>query len=85
MRDDTQQTIQHLKTFDVPFEYVDIDQDPEGMQVVRNASGGQEKTPVVVMEGEDTITLVEPTTHELDQALDLTGLRPTARNRNNLS
>ena len=56
----------------VPYEYVDLDRDPEAAQRLRWLTGGQARHPTVYIGGE---WLVEPTIGELERALSRSGVR----------
>ncbi|MDA1349755.1 MAG: NrdH-redoxin [Chloroflexi bacterium] len=51
----------------VPYNWVDIDLDPRGLDLVRDVSNGERIIPVVVLA--DGAVLVEPSTAELDRKL----------------
>jgi glutaredoxin len=66
---DTQRTISHLDSLGLEYQYDNIDEDPDGEQIVLEANGGKRKIPVVVV-GETQ--LIAPSTSELDHQLSRT-------------
>lgn len=67
---DTKMTLAQLKRLDVPFDYIDIEQDPAGEQWVKDQNNGKLKRPTVDVGGR---VLVEPSEAELQAALDAAG------------
>jgi mycoredoxin len=68
---DTTRTRQHLDGLQVPYDYIDIEQDPVSQDWVKRKNGGKQRTPTVDVDGE---ILVEPEEGALDQALRDHGL-----------
>lgn len=62
----THRSIQHLKHRGMPFQYIDVEQDPAASEWVKNQNGGREKKPTIDIDGR---VLSEPTNEELDAAL----------------
>lgn len=59
------------KKFDqdgIDYEYVDIHQDPEARELVRQINNGYESVPTIVFP--DGTTLTEPSAQELQEKLD---------------
>jgi mycoredoxin len=52
-----------LKRLGIPYEYVDLDHDPEAVRRLKRLTGGTASHPTVHIGGE---WLVEPTTRELE-------------------
>jgi mycoredoxin len=50
----------------IPFEYIDIDNDEQAAQWVREQNGGKERKPTIRI---DNSVLIEPSDSELDRAL----------------
>lgn len=59
----------------VHYDFIDIDEDPQGLKVVEEVNDGKQIIPTIVFE--DGSTLVEPSNAELAQKL---GLQTTAQN-----
>jgi mycoredoxin len=68
----TQRIRRHLDRLGVPYEYVDLDQNPEAVRQLRWWTGGSASHPTVYVGGE---VLVEPSLSELDWALSRSGMR----------
>jgi glutaredoxin len=62
----TRRSISHLKSLGVPFEYINVEEDPQVAEWVKAQNGGKEKKPTIDIEGR---ILAEPTNEELDAAL----------------
>ena len=62
----------YLERLGVPYEYVDLERDPEAVRRLRWLTGGTASHPTVYIGGE---LLVEPTLRELEWALARGGLR----------
>ena len=62
----TRRTVKHLENLNVEFEYVDVDNDPQASEWVKNQNNGKEKKPTIDIDGK---VLTEPTDAELDAAL----------------
>ncbi len=61
----------HLKRLRVPFDYIDIDNDPEAAAWVASQNDGKEKKPTLKIDGQ---VLSTPTEDELDTVLEENGL-----------
>jgi mycoredoxin len=68
----TQLVRRHLDRLGVPYEYVDLEQNPGAADQLRWWTGGYASHPTVYLGGE---VLVEPSVSELDWALRRSGLR----------
>lgn len=71
--EDTQRTRELLERLDVPYEYVDIDEDLLAADWVRDQNDGQQRTPTVDVGG---TVLCVPSDQELERTLrakDLVG------------
>lgn len=68
---DTQRVREYLEGFGVPYNFIDVDQDPEAAQIVIEANGGKRRVPVVVVNwrGHEQV-LVVPTTDEIRGVID---------------
>lgn len=53
----------------IPFEWIDIDQDPAGEQYVLETNNGMRSVPTIVFE--DGSILVEPSTRALEKKLNI--------------
>jgi mycoredoxin len=62
----------YLERLGVPYEYVDLERDPEAVRQLRWLTGARQVIPTVYIGGE---LLVEPTIRELSWALSRSGLR----------
>jgi len=69
--EDTQHTRQHLDTLGIPYDYINIEQDPDAANWVRHHNEGSEKTPTVDVDG---LVLTMPSDDELDEVLRSEGL-----------
>ena len=63
---DTRHTLNHLKKLGIPFDYVDIDEDPAARQWVLEQNDGVQKTPTVDIKG---TVLSVPADEDLDTVL----------------
>jgi thioredoxin reductase (NADPH) len=63
---DTKDTLQHLDSLGVDYDYIDIEQDEEGARWVREQNEGKERKPTVKINGR---VLSVPSRAELDAAL----------------
>jgi mycoredoxin len=68
----TQMVRRLLERLGIPYEYVDLDQNPEAVRQLKWLTGGTASHPTVYIGGE---WLVEPTMRELEWALRRSGLR----------
>jgi mycoredoxin len=68
----TQQVRRHLDRLGVPYEYVDLEAQPDAAAQLRWWTGGYASHPTVYIGGE---VLIEPSSRELDWALARSGLR----------
>jgi glutaredoxin len=71
--DDTQRTREQLDELEIPYDYVDIDQDPQAEAWIARQNGGKRKTPTVDLGG---TLLIEPSNEQMEQALQEKGLLP---------
>ena len=71
---DTHRTKRQLDGLKIPYDYIDIDDDPDAEAWITQANGGKRKTPTVDL-GDGTI-LIEPSNAEMEQALRDKGLLP---------
>ena len=71
---DTQRTKKQLNALKIPYDYIDIDDDPEAEAWITQVNNGKRKTPTVDL-GDGTI-LIEPSNAEMEQALRDKGLLP---------
>ncbi|HWE07289.1 MAG TPA: glutaredoxin family protein [Rhizomicrobium sp.] len=62
----TRRAIDHLKRRGIPFEYINLEEDPRAAEWVKAQNGGKEKKPTIDLDGQ---ILSEPTNDELDAAL----------------
>ena len=67
----TKRTLSHLDQLGVPYDYVDIDNDPKAREWVSSQNHGKEKKPTLDIGG--TI-LSEPSNSELDSVLKQQGI-----------
>ncbi len=67
----TRMTLRHLDELQVPYGYVDIEQDPQAAAWVREQNNGDELKPTLDIEGE---VLSAPRDYLLDDALKRHGL-----------
>ncbi len=68
-----------LEEMEVPYEWFDIDADPEAAEFVLRANGGVQTVPTVVLP--DGSLLAEPSNEELAVRLDLGGPGDGTRGR----
>lgn len=64
--EDTQHTLAYLDSMSLKYEYVDIDEDAEGLDFVKRQNDGKEKTPTLDVDGQ---ILTEPSDGELESIL----------------
>ena len=69
--EDTQRTCEQLDDLQIPYDHVDIDQNPKAEAWITQQNGGKRKTPTVELDGS---VLFEPTNAEMEQALQEKGL-----------
>ena len=69
--EDTRATLNNLDSLGVQYQYVDVEQDPQAQDWVKQQNGGKQKTPTLDISGQ---VLVEPDERELEQALRGKGL-----------
>jgi thioredoxin reductase (NADPH) len=62
----TRRSLDHLRLLRVPFDYIDIEKDPDASEWVKRQNHGKELKPTIDIEGR---VLAEPTNEELDAAL----------------
>ena len=64
--EDTQHALAYLESIGIKYDYVDIDEDAEGMDFVKQKNHGKELTPTIDINGQ---ILAEPSDGELEAAL----------------
>jgi glutaredoxin len=69
--EDTEATLNDLASLGVPYDYVEVEQEPAAQIWVKQQNGGKQKTPTLDIAGQ---VLVEPDRRELEQALRGAGL-----------
>ena len=69
--EDTEATRNHLDSFGVPYQYINIEQDPKAQDWVKQQNGGKQRTPTLNIQGQ---ILVEPSERDLQLALRGRGL-----------
>jgi thioredoxin reductase (NADPH) len=67
---DCRRSKQFLGEMQIPYESIDIDQDPAGADIVRQKNNGKQTIPTIIFE--DGSYLVEPSNDELARKLSLT-------------
>jgi mycoredoxin len=70
--EDTQATRESLDKLGVPYRYINVDEDAQAKQWVKQQNGGKQRTPTLDLGGQQI--LVEPDEQELEQALRGNGL-----------
>jgi glutaredoxin len=70
---DTQRTLRHLDSLGVAYQYVNVGQDQQASEWVKQQNAGKERKPTVRI-GEQV--LAEPSNQALEQALRQEGLLP---------
>lgn len=70
---DTQRTRQHLDSLGVAYRYVNVEEDRQASEWVKQQNDGKERKPTVKIGGQ---VLAEPSDQALDQALRQEGLLP---------
>lgn len=68
---DTRATLAQLNELQIPYAYVDVDQDPEAAEWVRGQNDGKQKLPTVDVDG---LILSVPDEAQLISALEQRGL-----------
>jgi mycoredoxin len=68
----TQMVRRFMERLGIPYEYADLESDPEAVRRLKWLTGGTASHPTVYIGGE---WLVEPTMRELEWALNRSGLR----------
>lgn len=68
--EDTLRTLEHLREINAPFEFFNVDEDPDARQWCIEQNDGKQRTPTLDLGG--TI-LVEPSNEELDGAIERAG------------
>jgi mycoredoxin len=68
---DCTRAVRFLRSHDVPFRWVDINRDADGLALVKEVNQGMRSVPTIVFL--DGSTLVEPTDDELQTKLGLDG------------
>ena len=68
---DTQDTVKHLDSLGIKYEYLDVDQDPHAQAWVKDHNNGKQKLPTLDVGGQ---ILSVPDTPELDEALRAKGI-----------
>ena len=64
--EDTRHTLAYLDSIEIRYEYVDIDEDAEGMEFVERQNSGKQRTPTLDIDGR---ILAEPSDAELESVL----------------
>lgn len=64
--EDTQRSMRHLRRLAVPYEYLNVDDDPDALERAKAMNGGKRRTPTIDLSGR---VLVEPTNAALTDAL----------------
>lgn len=68
--EDTQRTRQFLDSHNIVYEYVNLDQNPEADEMVKEANEGKRRTPYVIVQyGNEARRLHVPSDEELANAL----------------
>jgi mycoredoxin len=70
---DTQRTRRHLDSLGIAYQYINVEQDQQASEWVKQQNDGKERKPTVTI-GERV--LAEPSDPELEQALRQEGLIP---------
>jgi glutaredoxin len=69
--EDTQATRNNLDSLGVQYEYINVEEDRQGQEWVKQQNGGKQKTPTLDIQGQ---VLVEPDQQQLEEALRGKGL-----------
>ena len=64
--EDTRHTLAYLDSIGIHYEYVDINEDAEGMEFVERQNSGKQRTPTLDIDGR---ILAEPSDAELESVL----------------
>ncbi len=67
---DTQRTLMHLDSLGVAYDYIDVEQDEQASNWVKQQNGGKERKPTVKL-GEQVLSV--PGNQELESALRANG------------
>ena len=70
---DTQRTRRHLDSLGVAYQYINVDQDQQASEWVKQQNDGKERKPTVKIGAQ---VLAEPSDQALEQALQREGLLP---------
>jgi glutaredoxin len=65
--EDTQRSLRHLRRLGVAYDYVNVDRDPDALERAKAMNAGRRRTPTIDVDG---VTLVEPSTRQLTEALE---------------
>ena len=68
---DTQRSRKHLDHLGVPYDYINVDNDPKASAWVKGQNNGKEKKPTIKI---GDVVIAEPSNAELDEALRAGGL-----------
>ena len=71
---DTLRARHFLRLNRIPYVWIDVDEDPQALELIKNVNNGQRTTPTIFLE--DGAILFEPTDEELARRL---GLKPPLR------
>lgn len=63
---DTKRALKHLDTLGIDYQYINVEQDAEASEWVKNQNGGKERKPTICI-GEKVLSV--PSESELDSAL----------------
>jgi glutaredoxin len=62
----TTRALNHLKQLGVPFEYINVEEDPAASEWVKRQNNGKELKPTIDIDG---VILAEPSNRELEAAV----------------
>ena len=68
---DTQETVQHLDSLGVEYQYLDVDEDPHAQAWVKDHNSGKQKLPTLDVSGQ---ILSVPKMPQIDEALRSKGI-----------
>ena len=71
--EDTQATLYHLDSLGVQFQYIDIDQDPQAKEWVKQHNAGRQRTPTLDVQGQILPVPDEPRLEDVLRARGLMG------------